>query len=68
MIQKITRKLLDYLARNLKSIQSIVVKHPDCLTQSLSPRQLERLGVIVALYERQEAMCGSEQHSVPTES
>ena len=64
-ILKTTRRMLNYLARDLTHINRIVSAHPDCLTESLNEKQLERLSVIVALYEQQEAMLCSGEHRVP---
>lgn len=67
MIRKIRGKLLNYLARDLTAINRILTEHPDrdCLGESLTSRQVERLAVIVALYEQQRAMHEGGLRSVP---
>ena len=65
-IRKIKGKLLNYLARDLTAINRIVVGHPDMdLEEALTPRQVERLAVIIALYEQQRAMHEDGTRSVP---
>lgn len=66
-IRKVKGKLLNYLARDLTAINRIVVEHPDqdCLGEALTPRQVERLAVIIALYEQQRAMHEGGTRSVP---
>ena len=67
MIRKIKGKLLNYLARDLTAINRIVAEHPDrdCLGEALTPRQMERLAVIIALFEQQRAMHEDGTRSVP---
>lgn len=65
IIRKTTRRMLNYLARDLTHINRMVALYPDCLEKALCERQLERLGVIVAMYEQQEAMLSSGEHRVP---
>lgn len=65
-IRKIKGKLLNYLARDLTAINRIVAGHPDMdLEEALTPRQVERLAVIIALYEQQRAMHEDGTRSVP---
>ncbi len=67
MIRKIRGKLLNYLARDLTAINRILAEHPDrdCLGEALSSRQVERLTVIVAVYEQQRTMHEGGLRSVP---
>ena len=65
-IRKMRGKLLNYLARDLTAINRIVAEHPDVdLEEALTPRQVERLAVIIALYEQQRAMHEDGTRSVP---
>lgn len=65
-IRKMRGRLLNYLARDLTVINRIVAEHPDrdCLGV-LTPWQVERLAVIMALYEQQRAMHAGGMRSVP---
>lgn len=55
-IQKIKKKLLGFLRRDLTVILAIEEKHPGCLAAALPPKKLERLAVIIVLYAQQNEM------------
>lgn len=63
-IRRMTRKLLGYLKRDLVNVMWMKEKHPGCLVKVLPKQKLERLGVIIMLYNQQQEMYGSNTHRV----
>lgn len=63
-IRRMIRKQLGYLGRDLKYIQAIAAAHPGCLKERLPEKKLERLAVILALYQQQQAMYETRTHRI----
>lgn len=61
-LRKSIRKQLDYLARDLRTLESQLETTGN---SGLSPRQREKLDVIRKLYEQQKAMYDTKTHSTP---
>ena len=55
-IKTAKKRQLNYLRRNLKTIQNIIRNHPDRWENALTNRQRERLETITLLYEQQREM------------
>ena len=63
-VRKARKQQLNFLRRNLKSIDSIIEKHPGNWMNALSRWQIERLAVIRQLYTQQREMFETKNNRI----